>query len=93
MFRILKRFGWRWQDNPKATDLAEIVKGLVYHGKDLPPGVRTYSEERFPGAYQGYVRLERGLQIHQLPELYWMNLAKEAILRSGLVRQSVFRRS
>jgi len=66
-------------DNQKATDLAEIVKGLDYHGENLPTGVCTYSEEQFPGAYQGYVRLKRGLQIHQLPELYWMSLAKEAI--------------
>jgi hypothetical protein len=68
-------------DNPKATDLAEFGTGLVYHGKDLPPGVPTDSAERFPGAYQGYIRLERRLQIHQLPKLYWMNLAEEAILR------------
>ena len=69
-------------DHPRATDLAEFGKGLDYHGKDLPPGVLTYSEERFPGAYQGYIRLERGLQIHLLPKIYWMNLAKEAILAS-----------
>ncbi len=68
-------------DNRKASDFAEFGTGLSYHGKDLPPGVLTYSEERFPGAYRGYIRLERGLQIHQLPKLYWMNLADEAVLR------------
>ena len=67
-------------DNPKATDLADFGTGLVYHGKDLPPGVPTYSEEWFPGACRGYIRLERGLKVHQLPRLYWMNLADEAIL-------------
>jgi hypothetical protein len=66
-------------DNQKATDLAEIVKGLDYLGKSLPTGVCTDSEEQFPGAFQGYIRLKRGLQIHQSPELYWMSLAKEAI--------------
>jgi len=68
-------------DNPKATALAEFGIGIVYHGKDLPPGVSTYSEEQFPGAYRGYIRLERGLQIHQLPKLYWMNLEEESTLR------------
>jgi hypothetical protein len=66
--------------NPKANALAELGTGLVYHGKDLSPGVPTYSEERFPEAHQGYIRLGRGLQIHQLPKLYWMNLAEAAIL-------------
>ena len=72
-------------DNPKAADLAEIANGLDYHGKDLPTGVRTYSEVQFPGAYQGFVRLERGMRIHQLPKLYWMNLDEDAIQerRSG----------
>jgi len=67
--------------NPKASDLAELMQGLSYHGRDLPPGVPSYSDERFPGASQGYIRLEHGLQIHQLPKLYWMNLAEEATLR------------
>jgi N-6 DNA Methylase len=67
--------------NPRATDLAELTQGLAYHGKHLPSGVTTYSPERFAGAHQGYVRLERGLQIHRLPKLYWMNLADEAIRR------------
>jgi hypothetical protein len=72
-------------DSPKANDLATFVKGFDYHGKDLPLGVSTYSEIRFPGAQQGYIRLERKLQIHQLPKLYWMNLAEEAVQnkRSG----------
>ena len=67
------------EDNPIAADLAEFVKGLDYEGKDLPRGVPTYSDEPFPGASRGYVRLKSGLQIHQLPRLYWMNLASEAI--------------
>lgn len=73
-------------DNPKAMELAEFGTGLVYHGRNLPPGVRTYSDERFPGAQQGYIRLERGLQVDKLPKLYWMNLADKAILwrRAGV---------
>jgi hypothetical protein len=66
--------------NNKASDLAEFGTGLVYHGKNLPPGMLTYSEERFPGAFQGYIRLGLGLQIHTLPTLYWMNLDDEVTL-------------
>ena len=71
--------------NPKASDFADLVKGLDYRSTDLPEGVRTYSEFRFPGAHRGFIRLERGLQIHTLPTLYWMNLDKDAIKteRSG----------
>lgn len=68
-------------ENPKVADVAELGAGLSFHGKDLPPGVRTYSEERFPGAHQGYVRMKPELQIHRSPKLCWMNLAKEAISR------------
>lgn len=68
-------------DNPKATDLAELGTGLVYHGKDLPGGVPTYSDETFDGAVQGFINMERGLPLHQLPTLFWMNLAEEATLR------------
>jgi N-6 DNA Methylase len=66
---------------PRANDLAEFGTGLVYHGKDLPQGIQTYSEHRFQGAIEGYIRLERGLKLHQLPKLFWMNLADSAILR------------
>ena len=69
-------------DNPKANDFATFGQGLAYHGKYLPPGVATYSEDRFPGAKRGFVRFEPlGLQLHQLPKLYWMNLADEALRR------------
>jgi hypothetical protein len=70
---------------PKAAEFADLMQGLAFQSKDLPPGVPTYLEERFPGAYQGFIHMERDLQIHQLPTLYWMNLDDDAILhkRSG----------
>ena len=67
--------------NPKATDLANLGQGLIYKGKNLPAGVLTYADERFSGAHQGFIHLERHLQLQQLPKLYWMNLSKEAIRR------------
>lgn len=68
-------------DHPKANDLAELRQGLFYHSRDLPTGFHTFSEEEFPGAHQGYIRLSHGLLIHQLPKLYWMNLDDRAIDR------------
>ncbi|MEX2176704.1 MAG: N-6 DNA methylase [Pirellulaceae bacterium] len=67
------------KDNPKLIDISDVMKGLDYHGEKLPTGVPTYSYERFQGAHQGYIRAERGLEIHQLPKLYWMNLSAPAI--------------
>ncbi|NQU21519.1 MAG: N-6 DNA methylase [Candidatus Nealsonbacteria bacterium] len=65
-----------------AGDLASFGQGLAYHGKHLPPDVQTYSEERFPSAKRGFCRFEpSGLQLHELPTLYWMNLAEEATIR------------
>lgn len=67
-------------EHPKLSGLADVMKGLDYHGKELPTGVPTYSEERVSGAsQQGYIRFVRGLQIHQVPKLYWMNLSEAAI--------------
>ncbi len=63
------------------SDFAEFGLGLVYHGKDLPEGVPTYSTTRFPGAHRGFVRFDHGTQLHELPTAYWMNLSEEAILR------------
>ncbi len=77
---------WLWlANNPRASDVADLVKGLDYRSKDLQQGVQTYSETRFPGARRGYIRLERDIQIHQLPKEYWMNLADNAVktTRSG----------
>jgi hypothetical protein len=68
-------------DYPQATTLATVSQGLIYHSKELPDGVRTFSETTFPGAKRGYVRFEKGLKLHELPKLFWMNLDDEAIRR------------
>ena len=68
--------------NPAATTLAEFGTGLLYKGRDLDQGVRTFADERFPGAKRGFVRLERGRpSLHEVPKLYWMNLAEAALSR------------
>ncbi len=68
---------------PKAGDVADFAKGLIYHGKHLPEGSSTHSDIHFTGAYQGYIRIEKHLDIHQLPKLYWMSLDKESIQSGG----------
>ena len=60
-------------DYPPLADVAALSKGLDYLGQ-LPPGATAYSEQRFPGSQPGFVRLDRRVQLHQLPRLYWMNL-------------------
>ena len=71
-------------DKPTLGDVAELAKGLDYSGR-LPPTARTYSERRFPGGHPGFVRFDRGLHLHELPKLYWMNLDASVVssARSG----------
>ena len=74
-------------DNPTLADVAALGQGLAYHGGHLPPGKTTYSEERFSGSQRGFVLFDHGLQLHQLPTLYWMNLEPLVIhrARSGTI--------
>ena len=71
-------------DKPTLGDVAALAKGLDYHAQ-LPPGRTTYSEQRFPGGHLGFVRFGHNLQVHELPERYWMNLDRSVIssARSG----------
>jgi hypothetical protein len=68
-------------DNPTLADFASVGQGLIYRGTDLPQGGRTYGKERFDGGRPGFVLFDRGLQLHELPTLYWMNLEPEVIRR------------
>jgi hypothetical protein len=65
--------------NPKLVDVAALGQGLEYHGKHLPPGSTTYSEEHFLDSHPGFVLFDRGLQLHELPNRYWMNLDPSVI--------------
>lgn len=68
-------------DNPVLEDVAGAAKGLDYKGK-LPPGSITYREQEFAGGLPGFVRLDRNIQLHELPKLYWMNLDPSVISSS-----------
>jgi hypothetical protein len=71
-------------DNPTMAAAAAIAKGLDYYGR-IPHGTITYSDQPFSGGIEGFVRLGRGLQLHELPERYWMNLDPSVVssARSG----------
>jgi hypothetical protein len=66
-------------ENPRLDDIAELGQGLIYHRKHLPSGSTTYSNERFAGSHRGFVFFDRGLQLHELPKRYWMNMDSSAI--------------
>src|SRR5258707_272691 len=42
----------------------------------------SYSKERFPGSKAGFVLFERDIQLHELPQRYWMNLDPSVIHRA-----------
>jgi len=67
--------------NPTLGEVADVGQGLIYHGQRLPHGSTTYSKEPFPGGRAGFVLFDSGLQLHQLPEKYWMNLNPLVIRR------------
>jgi type I restriction-modification system DNA methylase subunit len=73
---------WRaCAESPTLADVAAVGQGLIYHGKHLPPGSVTYSEQQFSGSQPGFVLFDRGLQLHQLPKYHWMNLDSSVIRR------------
>jgi hypothetical protein len=68
--------------NPVLADFAASGKGLEYCG-DVPAGNRTYSSQQFPGSLLGFALFAHHLCLHELPRLYWMNLAPEVLRRAG----------
>ena len=68
-------------ENPQLSNVSELGQGLVYHSASLPKNGLTYSKARFPDGQKGFVLFDRGIQLHQLPEEYWMNLDSRVIRR------------
>jgi len=66
---------------PRLKSIAEGGQGLIYKGKDLPEGAKTFGKKRFDGAIKGYALFNRDIMLHGLPEEYWMNLSPEVIRR------------
>lgn len=73
---------WRaCANNPRLSDVATIGQGLIYHGKHLPFGSKTFSKQQFSESHRGFVLFNVGLQLHQLPAHHWMNLDPSVIRR------------
>ena len=70
-------------DNPTLADATSVGKGLEYRSVDLPSGSTTYRESDFDGSHLGFVLFDRGLQLHELPTMHWMNLDPAVIRRAG----------
>jgi hypothetical protein len=68
-------------DNPILQDLASVAQGLTYRGHDLAVAGETYSSKQFPASRPGFVRFDGGLQLHELPSRYWMDLRSSVIGR------------
>lgn len=66
---------------PTIESVAEGGQGLIYKGKDLPKGLKTFEEKKFAGAVKGYALFDKHIPLHGLPAEYWMNLAPEVIRR------------
>jgi hypothetical protein len=68
-------------------DLALSGKGFDFVGRrSLRQSEVTWSRRPFPGSVRGFVRLAESVQIHELPPLFYVNLAPSVIAtaRTGL---------
>ncbi len=68
-------------DNAKLEDVASAGQGFTFHSSELPAGSLTFSDQRFAGGQAGFVRFDQGLQLHELPTQYWVNLIPQVIQR------------
>jgi len=68
-------------ENPKLQDVASVGQGFTFLGAGLPEGSRTFSDEKFAGGTVGFVHFDHGLQLHELPAQYWLNLDPKVIQR------------
>ncbi|MEX0715692.1 MAG: N-6 DNA methylase [Planctomycetaceae bacterium] len=69
---------------PELSTIAEVGKGLEYHGARRPEGALTFSRQRFAGAVRGYTHFDTDLQLHEVPTGYWMSLDDDVIRRRGI---------
>ncbi len=74
---------WRYceRDFLKLETIADGGQGLIYEGKELPEGAKTFDKQRIPGGVRGYASFDSGIMLHELPTEYWMNLSEEVIRR------------
>jgi len=66
---------------PTLGAIADTGQGLIFHGVDLPEGSVTYAEKPSPNLVPGFVHFDMGIQLHQLPNVNWVNLDPSVIRR------------
>ena len=88
-FRVqMLRNVWEYcRQFPRLRDVARVGKGLEYKGIDLPEGVITTSERKFPTSVQGYTRFKEGVNLTETPSVVYMSLDPILIRRPGLGTQ------
>ena len=69
------------QNMVRLKSVAEGGQGLIYRGRDLPEGTKTFEKTRFAGSVKGYALFDRNIELHELPDEYWMNLSCKVIRR------------
>ena len=72
------------REHPRLSSIADVGQGLFYCSTTdprFPKGEITESPRMREGFVQGYVRLRKLLQTHELPEPIWLNLDHRVIDR------------
>jgi hypothetical protein len=66
-------------------ELAELGRGFEHKGRgDLRDGVKTCSDEPFPGAVPGYLSMDESVALHGLPRERWVNSDPSVLRRRGV---------
>jgi len=71
-----------WQflaTNPRASSIAAIHQGMIFKGKNLPPGTVKASPKYLPGFKKGFLKFEAKIAIHELPNESWLNVSRDAV--------------
>lgn len=71
---------------PKFEDIATIGKGFDFRSLEdpkFPEGAITVSSHPQNGLVEGFEKLQRHIQTHELPKLRWLNLDPAVIRRPG----------
>lgn len=66
---------------PVLSSVVDGGQGFSFKGKGLPMGTKTAEKKRFPDGVLGYAAVNENLQLHELPDEYWMNLSHSVIQR------------
>jgi len=68
---------------PRFGSLADIAEGFSFKSeRALPEGIVSQSQDPFPGAVKGFVRIGPELQLHDLPRELYVNVGQEALIRA-----------